>query len=127
MVSKSKSKYAHATYAYDIPDSDIIGFIGSSGHSSSVMLLQKNHSITTAQSVNAVSKRAPSILPEVALQRCTLITKSKICPIAKRRTAARSRSVSSAEWSALEGGWWELREHTHRQHFPKHFYYEDRF
>lgn len=98
VVSKSKSKNPHVPYAYGIPDSDIIGFIGSSGHSSSVMLLQKNHSITTAQRVNAVSKRAPSILPDVASQRCTLMTKLKIWPIAKRSAAATSRSVF------LEGG-----------------------
>lgn len=79
VVSKSKSKKKFTRpYGYDIPDSDIMGFIGLFGHSSSVILLQKNHNITTAQRVNAVSKRAPSILPDVALQRCTLMTKLKI-------------------------------------------------
>lgn len=58
------------------------------GQSSSVMLLQKSHTTTTDKRVKKVSKSAPLTLPCVGLQMWTLITKLKICPIAKRRAAA---------------------------------------
>ena len=58
------------------------------GQSSSVMLDQKIHKVTTERKVKRVSKSAPSILPLVPLQMCVLMTYWKIWPMAKRRAAA---------------------------------------
>lgn len=58
------------------------------GQSSSVILDQKTHIMTTDRSVNNVSKRAPSILPWVPWQMWVLITYWKIWPIANNSAAA---------------------------------------
>ena len=58
------------------------------GQSSSVILDQKTHIITTDNNVNNVSKSAPSILPWVPWQMWVLITYWKICPIANNSAAA---------------------------------------
>jgi len=57
------------------------------GQSSSVILDQKTHIMTTASKVKSVSNRPPLIAPFVPVQMCTLATYWKICPMAKRRAA----------------------------------------
>lgn len=69
------------TYVYVLPPE------GAIGQSSSVMLDQNSHIVTTARRVKSVSNSPPLIFPFVPLQMCTLITYWKICPIAKRRVA----------------------------------------
>jgi len=75
------------------PASDMFGFRGSSTQVSSVILDQKDHRHTTAKRLNNVSNSDPSIFPFAALHKCTLMTKLKTWPMAKRRTAPDSRII----------------------------------
>ena len=59
------------------------------GQSSSVILDQKTHIMTTEARVKRVSKNAPSILPLVPLQMWVLITYWKIWPRANSSAAAK--------------------------------------
>lgn len=54
------------------------------GQSSSVMLLQNTHTITTERRVKKVSKSAPFTRPDVLRHMCTLITYSKTWPMANK-------------------------------------------
>jgi hypothetical protein len=58
------------------------------GQSSSVMLDQNTHTMTTASSVKSVSNSPPLIFPLDPLQMCTLMTYWKIWPMANNRAAA---------------------------------------
>jgi hypothetical protein len=58
------------------------------GQSSSVMLDQKTQIMMTDKRVKSDSKSPPLMAPLVALQRCTLMTYWKTCPMAKRSIAA---------------------------------------
>lgn len=63
------------------------------GQSCSVMLVQKTQTMMTARRVKRVWKREPSMAPFVPEQMCMLIRKSKIWPMAKRRTAEKRNTV----------------------------------
>jgi hypothetical protein len=67
------------------PDPATVGI----GQSSSVMLDQNTHTITTASSVKRDEKRPPLILPEVPVHMWTLTTYWNTWPMAKSRAAPR--------------------------------------
>ncbi len=69
------------------------------GQSSSVMLDQKIHIITTAQRLKKVSKSPPLIAPFVPLQMYLLITYWKICPRAKSIAAETRYTAKQSEYA----------------------------
>lgn len=100
---------------YEPPDTGM-------GQSSSVILDQNTQIITTEARVKIVSNIAPLILPLVPLQMWTEMTKSKICPIAKRNTAAARYTMgrsASEEWFkriCLLTHWFPFSENSQNEH-----------
>ena len=79
------------------------------GQSSSVMLDQNIHIITTDNSVKKVSKRAPLIFPFVPEQMYLLMAYWKIWPSVKSRAALRRYTVAS-QYGDIDG---RMKDETH--------------